>query len=110
MIGRRLDVFGVLVFFVALFMAMGPAAWQAAAQSDKQASAGTPTSRASASAPSDEALRIEGEKRFSANCGRCHQSPHKLPPRMMATAIRHMRVRALITDEDMRLILLYMTQ
>jgi len=28
----------------------------------------------------------------------------------MASAIRHMRVRAMITDEDMRLILNYMTQ
>jgi hypothetical protein len=29
---------------------------------------------------------------------------------MMATIIRHMRVRATITDEEMRLILKYMTQ
>jgi len=53
---------------------------------------------------------LEGEKRFRANCGRCHQPPHKFPPRMMATIVRHMRVRATITDEDMRLILGYMTQ
>jgi mono/diheme cytochrome c family protein len=58
----------------------------------------------------EAAERIEGEKRFRTNCGRCHQSPHKYPPRVMATAIRHMRVRAMITDEDMRLILRYMTQ
>lgn len=58
----------------------------------------------------EEAQRIEGERRFRANCGRCHQTPHKFPPRMMATIIRHMRVRATITDEDMRLILQYMTQ
>ena len=54
--------------------------------------------------------RLEGEKRFRTNCGRCHQPPHKFPPRAMATAIRHMRVRAMITDEDMRLILKYMTE
>lgn len=29
---------------------------------------------------------------------------------MMATVLRHMRVRATITEEDRRLILLYMTQ
>jgi hypothetical protein len=29
---------------------------------------------------------------------------------MMATIMRHMRVRATITDEDMRLVLYYMTQ
>ena len=55
-------------------------------------------------------LRIEGEKRFQANCGRCHQTPQKFPPRMMATIVRHMRVRATLTDEDQRLILRYMTQ
>jgi mono/diheme cytochrome c family protein len=58
----------------------------------------------------ESALRIEGEKRFHTNCGRCHMAPHKFPPRVMATAIRHMRVRAMLTDEDMRLILHYMTQ
>lgn len=63
-----------------------------------------------AAAQSDDDFRLEGEKRFRTNCGRCHQPPHKYPPRMMATFIRHMRVRALITDEDMRLILKYMTQ
>ena len=55
-------------------------------------------------------MRIEGEKRFRANCSRCHAAPHKFPPRMMRTFIRHMRVRATITDEDMRYILAYMTQ
>jgi len=54
--------------------------------------------------------RSEGEKRFRANCGRCHMAPHKFPPRMMATIVRHMRVRATITDEDMQLILRYMTE
>ncbi|HKS82483.1 MAG TPA: cytochrome c [Candidatus Acidoferrales bacterium] len=70
----------------------------------KSAKAGVPVRNEPA------AERIEGEKRFRANCGRCHQSPHKFPPREMATIIRHMRVRATITDEDMRLILQYMTQ
>jgi len=57
-----------------------------------------------------EDARLEGEKRFHANCSRCHQAPHKLSARMMSTAIRHMRVRANITDEDMKYILNYMTQ
>lgn len=57
-----------------------------------------------------DATRLEGEKRFRANCGRCHAAPQKFPPRMMATIIRHMRVRATITDEDMRFVLFYMTQ
>jgi len=59
---------------------------------------------------SEQSERVEGEQRFRENCGRCHQPPHKFPPRVMAAAIRHMRVRAMLTDEDMRLILKYMTQ
>jgi mono/diheme cytochrome c family protein len=55
-------------------------------------------------------MRALGEQRFRANCGRCHASPQKFPPRAMATVLRHMRVRATITDEDMRLVLFYMTQ
>ena len=61
-------------------------------------------------ANTERTARLEGEKRFRTNCIRCHQPPHKFPPRVMATAIRHMRVRAMITDEDMKLILRYMTQ
>lgn len=58
----------------------------------------------------DDDMRLEGEKRFHSNCGRCHAAPPKFPPRIMATIVRHMRVRATITDEDMHLILHYMTQ
>jgi len=89
------------------------AAAPAPAQSTAGASAATHTSvlaRAVPDAAEERALRMEGEKRFHTNCGRCHQAPHKFPPRVMAAAIRHMRVRATITDEDMRLILRYMTQ
>jgi cytochrome c5 len=56
------------------------------------------------------AMRIEGEKRFRANCGRCHAAPHRFPPRMMSTIVRHMRVRAAITDADMQFVLYYMTE
>jgi hypothetical protein len=57
-----------------------------------------------------EAMRIEGEQRYRANCGRCHAAPQKFPPRIMATVLRHMRVRATITDADMKLVLFYMSQ
>ena len=57
----------------------------------------------------DQHLALEGEKRFRANCGRCHMPPHKFPPYVMRSAIRHMRVRAMLTDADMRLITYYLT-
>lgn len=69
-----------------------------------------PTDQARPTTNRQQSERAEGEQRFRENCGRCHQPPHKFPPRIMAAAIRHMRVRAMLTDEDMRLILKYMTQ
>jgi cytochrome c5 len=79
------------------------------AAADSPGSSGPTTPVVQSSAQAD-AMRLEGEKRFRANCGRCHAAPHKFPPRMMATIVRHMRVRATITDEDMRLVLFYITQ
>jgi len=65
---------------------------------------------AAASSTQDENMHLEGEKRFRSNCGRCHLAPPKFPARMMSTIVRHMRVRATITDEDTRFILKYMTE
>jgi mono/diheme cytochrome c family protein len=81
----------------------------------KVSSAGTdtaPISKPTTAQPVNSGAysRIEGEQRYRANCGRCHMAPHKFPPRMMATIVRHMRVRATITDEDMKFILRYMTE
>ena len=68
------------------------------------------TGAAVAQSSDAEIMRFQGEQRFRANCGRCHAAPQKFPPRMMKTILRHMRVRATITNEDQRLILFYMTQ
>lgn len=62
------------------------------------------------SSAQDDPMRFEGEKAYHANCGRCHMAPPKFSPRMMSTIIRHMRVRATITDQEMGNILHYMTQ
>jgi len=84
----------------------------AAGSSSKSDTANASPSAAAAAERSEDAetFRAEGEKRFHANCGRCHAAPQKFPPRMMATIVRHMRVRATITQEDMHYILSYMTQ
>jgi len=54
----------------------------------------------------DEAA--EGEKRFVTNCGRCHQPPSDIPPREAKAVLRQMRVRAMLSSEDERLILKYL--
>jgi mono/diheme cytochrome c family protein len=69
------------------------------------------TSPAQVSTPQElnQQWMVEGEKRYRTNCGRCHQSPHKFPAREMAMAVRHMRVRAMLTEDDMKYVLYYMT-
>jgi mono/diheme cytochrome c family protein len=103
---QRLICVGALLILAGSWLFVGSATGQKSGKTEPVAN-GT---AATGSAQDNEALRLEGEKRFHANCGRCHQPPHKFPPRMMATIVRHMRVRATLTDEDMRAILAYMTQ
>lgn len=113
MSSRRLIPSGALAFAAGLLLLAGSARGQQGGTPSPAPTGSTATGHAQAqtvSPPDDEALRVEGEKRFHANCGRCHQSPHKFPPRMVMTIERHMRVRATLTDEDMRLIVRYLTQ
>jgi mono/diheme cytochrome c family protein len=105
---RAIILFALLTtsLLVLLTVSLGGAAFAQSAKSDDgNAARVAPVAE---SQPAD--ARLEGEKRFHSNCGRCHLAPPKFPPRMMATIIRHMRVRATITDEETRLILKYMTQ
>lgn len=76
----------------------------------KDGTTGTAASSTNETSDKPAETRISGEQRFHSNCGRCHAAPPKFPPRMMATIVRHMRVRATLTDADMRLILAYMTK
>lgn len=71
----------------------------------------TPTQVTAASDPNqiNEKWMVEGQKRYLTNCGRCHQSPRQFSPREMSMAVRHMRVRAMLTQEDMDYLLYYMT-
>ncbi|HZQ20837.1 MAG TPA: hypothetical protein VFA90_19265 [Terriglobales bacterium] len=74
--------------------------------------AAKPAQHSSQEAPSDstnDKWMIEGQKRFLTNCGRCHQSPHLFSPREMSMAVRHMRVRAMLTQQDMDYVLYYVT-
>lgn len=100
---KRIALLTLVLAFVASVYAAEPPR----KSENDSANMGATVARSSADA---DAMRVQGEQRFRANCSRCHAAPHKFPPRMMATIVRHMRVRATITDEDMRLVLFYMTQ
>ncbi|HET9166303.1 MAG TPA: cytochrome c [Candidatus Angelobacter sp.] len=101
--------FLLAAFLVASALSLGSMA--NAGSGGKDTGKDSPAATASAEqSAQNETMHVEGEKRFRSNCGRCHAAPPKFPPRMMATIVRHMRVRATITDQDMRLILRYMTE
>jgi len=101
--------FLLAAFLVASALSLGLMANAVSGGKDSAKDSPAPTVSAEQSAQ-NENMHIEGEKRFRSNCGRCHAAPPKFAPRMMATIVRHMRVRATITDQDMRLILRYMTE
>jgi cytochrome c5 len=101
--------FVLAAFLVASALSLGLMANAGGGSKDAaKDSSGTPVSAEQSA--QNENMRLEGEKRFRSNCARCHAAPPKFPPRMMATILRHMRVRATITEQDMRLILRYMTE
>lgn len=91
---------------IVLLCALAVVSFAKSSSGAKEAAAGTPVIHITDA----DGMRVAGEQRFRANCGRCHAGPQKFPPRMMGTILRHMRVRATITDDDRRLILFYMTQ
>ena len=49
-----------------------------------------------------------GQRKFDANCGRCHSFPEQLRPSISGTVVRHMRVRANLSAEDEKDILKYL--
>jgi cytochrome c5 len=49
-----------------------------------------------------------GQRKFDANCGRCHSFPEQLAPSISGTVVRHMRVRANLSAEDEKDILRYL--
>jgi cytochrome c5 len=49
-----------------------------------------------------------GQRKFDANCGRCHSFPEQLSPSLTGTVVRHMRVRANLSAEDEKDILRFL--
>jgi cytochrome c5 len=42
----------------------------------------------------------EGERVFQQNCSRCHNAPEGFSPRISGTIVRHMRIRASLSEHD----------
>ncbi|HET7104584.1 MAG TPA: cytochrome c [Terracidiphilus sp.] len=64
--------------------------------------------RSKAATQSSSADAALGQKVFDENCSRCHNPPQSIPPQIVATLIRHMRVRASLSAADERALLRFM--
>jgi hypothetical protein len=47
---------------------------------------------------------------YAVNCAHCHDVPQKLPGQMIATVMRHMRLRANLTPDETRAMLAYLVE
>jgi cytochrome c5 len=45
-------------------------------------------------------LSDDGDRIFQQNCSRCHNAPEGFSPRISGTIVRHMRVRASLSQHD----------
>ncbi len=53
---------------------------------------------------------IDPDAAYKSNCTRCHVAPRKFSERETATIVRHMRVRANLTEEEEAAIIRYLTR
>jgi len=72
---------------------------QAQSQAATQTSVQT-SKKQTASAHSQQQYQSEGERVFEQNCSRCHTAPDGFSPRISGTIVRHMRVRASLSQHD----------
>jgi cytochrome c5 len=80
-------------------VAMTSAASIAIAQTSMQS---TPTAKPAPVAIHAAPKVNEGQRVFEQNCSRCHNPPDGFSPRISSTVVRHMRVRANLSEEDAR--------
>jgi hypothetical protein len=50
----------------------------------------------------------DGQRVFEQNCSRCHNAPDGFSPRITGTVLRHMRVRASLSQHDEKELLHFM--
>jgi hypothetical protein len=53
---------------------------------------------------------VDPDDAYKNNCMRCHSAVRHYSPRMTATIVNHMRVRANMTEEETQAILEYLTE
>ncbi|HEY2469595.1 MAG TPA: hypothetical protein VGI45_17370 [Terracidiphilus sp.] len=84
----------IAVVAIPAFSASGPAHKPDAQAPQKQTSQTPPATAQSV-----------GERKFNQNCSRCHRAPEGFSPHISGTILKHMRVRASLSQQDVRDIL-----
>jgi mono/diheme cytochrome c family protein len=56
----------------------------------------------------NERQQSAGQRKFNQNCSRCHKAPQGFPPQISGTILRHMRVRASLSQQDEQEILRFL--
>jgi cytochrome c5 len=99
-----------ITFFAVSALALFAICANVSGQSQSQAPAPPPAKKhaAAAKATTSDQDQKEGERRFFANCGRCHNPPESISPIEVNAVLRHMRVRAMLSAEDEELIRKYL--
>jgi cytochrome c5 len=64
--------------------------------------------RAEAKPATPTAQQPDGERVFKQNCARCHDAPQGFPRQVSGTIVRHMRVRASLSAEDVKALMQFM--
>jgi cytochrome c5 len=100
----------LLFGFVILAAACG---FSEAAQQPKAHPTSTPQTAAHSSGKQTTASQgsvhpDDGQRVFEQNCSRCHTAPDGFSPRITGTVLRHMRVRASLSQHDEQELLRFM--
>jgi len=86
--------------FILRALLLGAVSLTMQAQSTNTSQASTPTKKDSA--PAKQQQQSEGERVFTQNCSRCHNAPDSFSPHISGTIVMHMRVRASLSEHDVR--------
>ena len=98
------------IVFLALFLVLA-LAFAIAGESFGQGKQGKPAANSSQTDEQKKIrLKFSPDQVYKANCTRCHSEIPKLDERRTRTIIRHMRVRANLTQDEGQAILEYMTK
>ncbi len=58
--------------------------------------------------PAQKADEPEGQRIFRQNCARCHDAPQGFPAQVSGTVLRHMRIRASLSQKDEKALMQFM--